>query len=357
MNTRLQLSFSLLTLALMAGCSSLPFLQQPASKTPAAKTTAKAPVVDRSTRRSPTVSSQSAPPVEVGQLPQEDPLLPREYSSAYPSASDSYAAPARSSSPDPEGAYRQPAYPPTGNTTLPPVTSNNNRQPSYPPGAAAPYPPTSQPYPAPPRDGYGRTAAPSGYPDYPQGADAGYGTPAPAPGSLPEPQPVVPKTPHSVPRPAPDPSAVAIAPSPSVELAPAPAPPAAAPRPPAPPASPPADLPPAEITREGNQAVVALLDSADKYVKSNQLDKAGAALERALRIEPRNAGIWHDLAQIRLHQGQYQQAESLASKSNNLAGGNRALQARNWKVIASARKAAGNGSGAEEAEARAVQSR
>jgi predicted negative regulator of RcsB-dependent stress response len=28
--------------------------------------------------------------------------------------------------------------------------------------------------------------------------------------------------------------------------------------------------------------VVALLDSADKYVKSNQLDKAGAALERAL---------------------------------------------------------------------------
>jgi tetratricopeptide (TPR) repeat protein len=56
-------------------------------------------------------------------------------------------------------------------------------------------------------------------------------------------------------------------------------------------------------------------------------------LERALRIEPRNAGIWHDLAQIRLHQGQYQQAESLASKSNNLAGSNRALQARNWKLI------------------------
>lgn len=356
MNTRLKLSFSLLTLALtMAGCSTLPFSQQPASKTPAAKTTAKAPVVDRSARRSPTAQSPSTPQVDVGQLPPEDPLLPREYSSAYPSTSDPYAASARPSSPGQEGAYRQPTYPPTGNTTLPPVASNNNRQPSYPPGAAAPYPPASQPYPAPPRDGYGRTAPPPGYPDYPQGADAGYGAPAPAPGSLPEPQPVVPKTPHSAPRPAPDPSAVAIAPSPSVEPAPAPAQPA--PRPPAPPASPPADLPPAEITREGNQAVVALLDSADKYVKSNQLDKAGAALERALRIEPRNAGIWHDLAQIRLHQGQYQQAESLASKSNNLAGGNRALQTRNWKVIASARKAVGNTSGAEEAEARAVQSR
>jgi predicted Zn-dependent protease len=126
-------------------------------------------------------------------------------------------------------------------------------------------------------------------------------------------------------------------------------------RPSAQPAEPPADLPPAEITREGNQAVAALLESADKYVKSKQLDKAGAALERALRIEPRNAGIWHDLAQIRLHQGQYQQAESLASKSNNLAGGNRSLQARNWKVIAVARKATGNTPGAEEAEARSSQ--
>ena len=100
-----------------------------------------------------------------------------------------------------------------------------------------------------------------------------------------------------------------------------------------------------------------MLENADKYVKSNQLDKAGAALERALRVEPRNAGIWHDLAQIRLHQGQYSQAESLASKSNNLASGNRTLQSRNWKVIASARKAAGNAAGAEEAEAQAAQLR
>ena len=357
MNTPLKLSLSVLTLALtMVGCSTLPFSQQSISKTTTAKTTANAPVVDRSPRRSPRVQSQSAPQVEVGQLPQEDPLLPREYSSAYPSASDPYATSARPSSPSQTGAYRQPTYAPTGNTTLPPGASNNNRQPSYPPGAAAPYPPTSQPYPAPPSDGYGRTAPPPGYPAYPQDADADYGAPAAAPGSLPEPQPMAPKASQSAPapRPAPDPSTVATAPTSPVEPAPAPVQPA--PRPPAPPA-PPADLPPAEITREGNQAVVALLDSADKYVKSNQLDKAGAALERALRVEPRNAGIWHDLAQIRLHQGQYQQAESLASKSNNLAGSNRALQTRNWKVIASARKAVGNSAGAEEAEARAAQSR
>lgn len=148
--------------------------------------------------------------------------------------------------------------------------------------------------------------------------------------------------------------------APSTPPAPTPEPVASVAPPPrpaqsAPPTSPPANLPAAEISRDGNQAVVALLESADKYVKSNQLDKAGAALERALRIEPRNAGIWHDLAQVRLHQGQYQQAESLASKSNNLAGENRALQARNWKLIGSARKASGNRAGAEEAEAQALQ--
>jgi tetratricopeptide (TPR) repeat protein len=263
-------------------------------------------------------------------LPQEDPLLPRDYASAYPPATDPYAEPNGYGAP----ARPYPEYP----------DPNAYRQPAYPPGAAAPYPPSSQPYPAQP-NGYGRTA----------------------PGSMPEPQPVVPRTPRAAPPPTPAPAPAPAAPSePTVALAPPPSvtPPEPEPepepiqppaRPPAQSGPPPDDLPPAEITREGNQAVAALLDSADKYVKSKQLDKAGAALERALRIEPRNAGIWHDLAQIRLHQGQYQQAESLASKSNNLAGDNRGLQSRNWKVIAVARKAAGNAPGAEEAEARASQ--
>ena len=102
------------------------------------------------------------------------------------------------------------------------------------------------------------------------------------------------------------------------------------------------------------QAVAALLSSASESVSAGQLDKAAASLERALRIEPRNAGIWHDLAQIRLHQRQYQQAESLATKSNSLASGNRSLQARNWTVIGAARRAAGDGAGADAAEAQAT---
>lgn len=333
-------SLGLLTLMLaLTGCTTMPYSQQPSSRASATK----APVVDRSARRPPGYSTRRpVPPVDAGQLPEEDPLLPREYASTYPSATDPYAAPNRyGASPQPypteaNNAYRPPAYPP--------APGGDYRQPAYPPGAATPYPPASQPYPAAPNS-YGQ----------------------PTPGSLPEPQPVVPKMPRAAtpsPTPAtapaaPDQPTVALAPPPTVAPEPEPEPEPEPIQPPAPqpvqPSTPPADLPPAEITREGNQAVAALLESADKYVKSKQLDKAGAALERALRIEPRNAGIWHDLAQIRLHQGQYQQAESLASKSNNLAGGNRSLQSRNWKVIASSRRAAGNIAGAEEAEARASQ--
>jgi len=112
--------------------------------------------------------------------------------------------------------------------------------------------------------------------------------------------------------------------------------------PPAEPAPPPAaPLPPAAITKEGDQAVVALLNSADQYVRAGQLDKAGAALERALRIEPRNPGIWHDLGQVRLHQRKYQEAESMFTKSNSLAGNNADLRARNAKYMAAAQQAMG----------------
>jgi tetratricopeptide (TPR) repeat protein len=100
--------------------------------------------------------------------------------------------------------------------------------------------------------------------------------------------------------------------------------------------------------------VVALLDSAADYVADQEWDKAGAALERALRIEPSNAGIWHDLAQIRLQQRNFQQAASLAAKSNSLARDNNFVQVRNWRLIAVARRALGDEAGADAAEAQAL---
>jgi len=98
-----------------------------------------------------------------------------------------------------------------------------------------------------------------------------------------------------------------------------------------------------------NRAVIALLDRARLDMGAGQREAAGASLERALRIEPRNAWLWHELAQLRLAQGQYTQAISLAQKSSSFAGRERRLQALNWRVIGNARVAQGNHSGAEQA--------
>jgi len=98
-----------------------------------------------------------------------------------------------------------------------------------------------------------------------------------------------------------------------------------------------------------NQAVIALLDRARVDTGAGQREAAGASLERALRIEPRNAWLWHELAQLRLTQGQYAQAISLAHKSISFASRDRRLQALNWRVIGNARIAQGNPAGAEQA--------
>ena len=99
----------------------------------------------------------------------------------------------------------------------------------------------------------------------------------------------------------------------------------------------------------GNPAVIALLDRARLDSRAGKYEAAGASLERALRIEPRNPWLWQELAQLRLAQGQYAQGISLARKSNSFAGQERRLQAQNWRVIGNGLVAQGNPSEAEEA--------
>lgn len=99
----------------------------------------------------------------------------------------------------------------------------------------------------------------------------------------------------------------------------------------------------------GNPAVIALLDLAQLDTEAGHREAAGASLERGLRIEPRNAWLWHELAQLRLAQGQYAQAISLAQKSISLAGRERRLLALDWRVIGNARVAQGSSSEAEQA--------
>ena len=99
----------------------------------------------------------------------------------------------------------------------------------------------------------------------------------------------------------------------------------------------------------GNKAVIALLDQAQTDNDSGQREAAGASLERALRIEPRNPWLWLELAQVRLAGGQYEQAITLARKSNSFAGHQSRVQAANWQVIGKAHVAQGDSAGAEQA--------
>lgn len=102
-------------------------------------------------------------------------------------------------------------------------------------------------------------------------------------------------------------------------------------------------------TRTDNSAVLALLSSADRQRQGGDVSGAAATLERALRIEPRNARLWHQLAALRLDQARYRLAADLADKSNSLAPDDAALTRANWALIARARSAMGDEEGARQA--------
>ena len=96
-------------------------------------------------------------------------------------------------------------------------------------------------------------------------------------------------------------------------------------------------------------AVVALLEESDRRLAAGETAAAASSLERALRIEPDNALLWHRLATVLLRQEGYEQAEAMAVKSNGLARGDRELMSRNWLLIAEARQRRGDAEGAVQA--------
>jgi cytochrome c-type biogenesis protein CcmH/NrfG len=98
-----------------------------------------------------------------------------------------------------------------------------------------------------------------------------------------------------------------------------------------------------------NSAVIALAESARTDMAEGRIDTAVATLERALRIEPHNPVLWQELARLRLEQGQYQQAEGLAARSNGWSGGDKQLRAENWRIIGQSRLKRGDYAGAQTA--------
>jgi tetratricopeptide (TPR) repeat protein len=82
---------------------------------------------------------------------------------------------------------------------------------------------------------------------------------------------------------------------------------------------------------------IALYTDAEKALQGGQLEKSEMLLERALRIEPRNAHYWYTMARIKYEQGQYGQAIQFCLKSNSLAAGLPELTNLNNRLITQAK--------------------
>lgn len=111
----------------------------------------------------------------------------------------------------------------------------------------------------------------------------------------------------------------------------------------------PAPQAPAPAARQESMAIAGLMESARTDAAAGRYPNANASLERALRIEPRNPRLYHQLARVRIQQGQYVQAEQFAVRSNSYAADDPGLRTENWRLIAQAREARGDREGARAA--------
>ncbi|MEE7626105.1 tetratricopeptide repeat protein [Methylobacter sp. Wu8] len=123
--------------------------------------------------------------------------------------------------------------------------------------------------------------------------------------------------------------------------------------PPAPPAPELTPFEPIEATAPLSPVVNALVSAANQNTKSGDLDSAAAAIERAIRIEPRNATLFYKLALLRLKQSKPRLAEDLAKKSALLASTDNTLKKHCWLLIAHAREIQQDFAGAKEARSKA----
>jgi len=98
------------------------------------------------------------------------------------------------------------------------------------------------------------------------------------------------------------------------------------PEPPAPPAPPEPIPPPPPPPSSG--ATAALLEQGRQQAANGRYDLATASLERALRINSRDAEVWCELGRIKRQQGDEAQAIAMARRGLAVAGANAAARER-----------------------------
>lgn len=125
---------------------------------------------------------------------------------------------------------------------------------------------------------------------------------------------------------------------PPAQPLPRPVPPAAVVRPGPPPSAPPlgesmtTPAPAAQPSATGS-----LIALADRQAATGDYASAAAQLERALRIRPQDPVLWQKLAWLRLQNGEFDQAATLAARSDSLAGNNAAVREQNRRIVELAR--------------------
>jgi len=95
--------------------------------------------------------------------------------------------------------------------------------------------------------------------------------------------------------------------------------------------------------------IASLLERALFQYRDNELGGAGATVERALRIAPRDPTLWYFLSRIRYVQKNMEQAVQLALRSNSIAKKNDYLMALNWRTVAEAKRQQGDPKGVKQA--------
>ncbi len=91
-------------------------------------------------------------------------------------------------------------------------------------------------------------------------------------------------------------------------------------------------------TVRGSKAVIKLMNKAKDQSKSGDNIGAAATIERALRIEPKNPALWHNLALVKYKHGDCRSAVNMAKKSNSYSPKGHILIEKNSQIISECRK-------------------
>ena len=115
----------------------------------------------------------------------------------------------------------------------------------------------------------------------------------------------------------------------------------------------PPDFEPLQNFAPLSPAVGALASAANQSSQSGNIEAATTTIERAIRIEPRNATLYYKLALLKLKQSKPRLAEDLAKKAALLASNDANMKKHSWLLIARAREVQGDINGGKEARAKA----